>query len=227
MNLGGKRMKLMERIIGMITHPKETIEDISKNPYIEEAVLVVGITSVFYAISAYLMQSKIIYDYVDMDVSGLETLKLITTVMPIIMALIGVFVMWIIAAGVVHLIAVGLGGEGKFNQMLVVYGYAYIPIMISTVVGIILMNFVDPITITISSTGAPNNSMVDFMSDPLYQASMVSGTLLKLWSIGLVFMGVRHIHGLSGNRALIAVALPLLSLLFGIVMTLLSSSLME
>ena len=185
-----------------------------------------GITAVFYAISAYLMQSKIIYDYVDMDVSGLETLKLITTVTPIIMALIGVFVMWIIAAGIVHLISMALGGEGKFNQMLVVYGYAYIPIMISTVVGIILINFVDPITITISSTGASDNSMANFMSDSLYQASIVSGTLLKLWSIGLVFMGVRHIHGLSGSKALIAVALPLLFLIFGIVMTLFSSSLM-
>ncbi len=219
-------MNLMERITGMITRPKETIKDISENPYIEEAVLIVGITAVFYAISAYLMQSKIIYDYVDMDISDLATLKLITTVTPIIMALIGVFVMWVIAAGVVHLISVALGGEGKFIQMLVVYGYAYIPIIISTVVGIILMNFVDPITITVSSTGAANNSMADFMSNPLYQASLVSGTLLKLWSIGLVFMGVRHIHGLSGNRALIAVALPLLSLIFGIVMALFSSSIM-
>ena len=219
-------MNLMERITGMITHPKETIEDISENPYIEEAVLIVGVTSVFYAISAYLMQNKIIYDYGDLDVGGMETFKLITTVTPIIMALIGVFVMWVIAAGVVHLISVALGGEGKFIQMLVVYGYAYIPIIISTVVGIILMNFVDPITITVSSTGAANNSMADFMSNPLYQASLVSGTLLKLWSIGLVFMGVRHIHGLSGNRALIAVALPLLSLIFGIAMALFSSSLM-
>ena len=219
-------MNLMERITGMVMRPKETIEDISENPYIEEAVLIVGITAVFYAISAYLMQSKIIYDYVDMDVSDLATLKLITTVTPIIMALIGVFVMWVIAAGVVHLISVALGGEGKFIQMLVVYGYAYIPIIISTVVGIILMNFVDPITITVSSTGAANNSMADFMSNPLYQASLVSGTLLKLWSIGLVFMGVRHIHGLSGNRALIAVALPLLSLIFGIAMALFSSSIM-
>ena len=219
-------MNLMERIIGMVTRPKETIEDISENPYIEEAVLIVGITAVFYAISAYLMQSKIIYDYGDMDVGGMETFKLITTVTPIIFALIGVFVMWVIAAGVVHLISVALGGEGKFIQMLVVYGYAYVPIIISTVVGIILMNFVDPITITISSTGATNNSMADFMSNPLYQASLVSGTLLKLWSIGLVFIGVKQIHDLSGNKALIAVALPLLSLIFGIAMALFSSSIM-
>ncbi len=219
-------MNLMERITGMVTRPKETIEDISENPYIEEAVLIVGITAVFYAISAYLMQSKIIYDYGDMDVGGMETFKLITTVTPIIFALIGVFVMWVIAAGVVHLISVALGGEGKFIQMLVVYGYAYVPIIISTVVGIILMNFVDPITITISSTGATNNSMADFMSNPLYQASLVSGTLLKLWSIGLVFIGVKQIHDLSGNKALIAVALPLLSLIFGIAMALFSSSIM-
>jgi len=32
MNLGGKRMNLMERITGVVTHPKETIEDISENP---------------------------------------------------------------------------------------------------------------------------------------------------------------------------------------------------
>lgn len=114
----------------MVTRPKETIEDVSKNPCIEDAVLIVGITSVIYAISAYLMQSKIIYDYGDMDISGMETFKLITTVTPIIMGLIGVSVMWFIAAGIVHLISIALGGEGKFIQMLVVYGYAYIPIMI-------------------------------------------------------------------------------------------------
>ncbi len=216
-------MNLMERITGMVTRPKETIKDISENPYIEEAVLIVGITAVFYAISAYLMQSKIIYDYGDMDVGGMETFKLITTVTPIIFALIGVFVMWVIAAGVVHLISVALGGEGKFIQMLVVYGYAYVPIIISTVVGIILMNFVDPITITISSTGAPNNYMAELMSNPFYQASLASGTILKLWSIGLVFIGVKQIHDLSGNKALIAVALPLLSLIFGIAMALFSS----
>ena len=219
-------MNLMERITGMVTRPKETIKDISENPYIEEAVLIVGITSVFYAISAYLVQSKIIYDYSAIDMSGMETLKLIMTLTPIIMALIGVFIMWVIAAGIVHLISVALGGEGKFIQMLVVYGYAYIPIIISTFIGIILMNFVDPITITISPTGAAGNMMGDFTSNPFYQASLASGTIFKLWSIGLVFMGVRHIHGLNVNRALIAVALPLLSLLFGIVTTLFSSSLM-
>ncbi|MDF1557290.1 MAG: Yip1 family protein [ANME-2 cluster archaeon] len=189
----------------------------------EESVLIVGITAIFSAISAYLMQSRIIYDYGDLDTGGLETFKLITTVMPIVMALIGVLIIWVIAAGIVHLISVALGGEGKFIQMLVVYGYAYIPIMISVVIGMVLMNFIDPITITMSSTGATNSDMSGLTSNPLYQASLATSTLLKLWSIGLVFIGVKQIHGLSTNKALIAVALPLLFLIFGIVMAFVSS----
>ncbi len=146
--------------------------------------------------------------------------------MPIVMALIGVLIMWVIATGIVHLVSVALGGEGQFTQMLVVYGYAYIPIMISVVIGMVMMNFIEPITITISSTGTPDSSMGQLTSNPLYQVSIASSYLLKLWSIGLVFMGVKQIHGLDTNKALIAVALPLLSLVFGILMGMYSSSLM-
>ena len=219
-------MNLTGRITGMITNPVETIKDISEHPYIEEAGLIVGITAVFSAISAYLVQSKIIYDFSDIDTTGLETIQLITTVLPIVMALIGVLIMWVIATGIVHLVSVALGGEGQFTQMLVVYGYAYIPIMISVVIGMVLMNFIEPITITISSTGTPDSSMGQLTSNPLYQVSIASSYLLKLWSIGLVFMGVKQIHGLDTNKALIAVALPLLSLVFGILMGMYSSSLM-
>ncbi len=219
-------MNLTGRITGMITNPAETIKDISEHPYLEEAVLIVGITAILSAISAYLMQSKIIYDFSDMDVSGLETIQLITTIMPVVIALIGVLILWVIAAGIVHLVSVALGGEGQFIQMLVVYGYAHIPIMISAVIGIVLMNFIEPTIITMSSTGAVQGDMGGFSSNPIYQALLVSGTLLKLWTIGLVFMGVKQIHDLDTNKALIAVALPLLSLVLGIVIGMYSSSLM-
>ncbi|MCK4938289.1 MAG: YIP1 family protein, partial [Methanosarcinales archaeon] len=179
-------MNLTGRITGMITNPAETIKDISEHPYLEEAVLIVGITAILSAISAYLMQSKIIYDFSDMDVSGLETIQLITTIMPVVIALIGVLILWVIAAGIVHLVSVALGGEGQFIQMLVVYGYAHIPIMISAVIGIVLMNFIEPTIITMSSTGAVQGDMGGFSSNPIYQALLVSGTLLKLWTIGLV-----------------------------------------
>ncbi len=219
-------MNFTDRIGGMIVRPGETIEDISKYPNVGEAGLIVGITAIISAISAYLMNSKIIVDYSGVDVGNLEMLNFFTNVMPIVSALIGIFIMWVIVAGIVHLISVALGGEGSFIQLLVVYGYAYIPVMIHAVIGILLLSFVEPITITFTSIGATNNAMGDLASSPFYQASLAIGTLLRLWSIGLVFMGVRYIYGLNINRAFIAVTLPLLSLIFEIVMALLSSSFM-
>ncbi len=219
-------MNFTDRISGMIVRPGETIEDISKYPNVGEAGLIVGITAIISAISAYLMNSKIIVDYSGVDVGNLEMLNFLTNVMPIVSALIGIFIMWVIVAGIVHLISVALGGEGSFIQLLVVYGYAYIPVMIHAVIGILLLSFVEPITITFASIGATNNAMGDLASSPFYQASLAIGTLLRLWSIGLVFMGVRYIYGLNINRAFIAVTLPLLSLIFEIVMALLSSSFM-
>lgn len=219
-------MNFTDRIGGMIVRPGETIEDISKYPNVGEAGLIVGITAIISAISAYLMNSKIIVDYSGVDVGNLEMLNFLTNVMPIVSALIGIFIMWVIVAGIVHLISVALGGEGSFIQLLVVYGYAYIPVMIHAVIGILLLSFVEPITITFASIGATNNAMGDLASSPFYQASLAIGTLLRLWSIGLVFMGVRYIYGLNINRAFIAVTLPLLSLIFEIVMALLSSSFM-
>ena len=182
-------MNFTDRIGGMIVRPGETIEDISKYPNVGEAGLIVGITAIISAISAYLMNSKIIVDYSGVDVGNLEMLNFLTNVMPIVSALIGIFIMWVIVADIVHLISVALGGEGSFIQLLVVYGYAYIPVMIHAVIGILLLSFVEPITITITSIGATNNAMGDLASSPFYQASLAIGTLLRLWSIGLVFMG--------------------------------------
>jgi len=100
-------MNFTDRIGGMIVRPGETIEYISKYPNVEEAGLIVGIT----AISAYLMNSKIIVDYSGVDVGNLEMLNFLTNVMPIVSALIGIFIMWVIVAGIVHLISVALGGR--------------------------------------------------------------------------------------------------------------------
>lgn len=215
-------MNLLEKIIGVIVRPKETVHEISEKPFIEEAVLIVGITAIFTGISAYLTTNKFIYDYGDIDTSALEFIQTFTAVISVVGPLIGVFIMWIIAAGIVHLISVALGGEGKFTQMLVVYGYSKIPIIINVVIGMALFSFIEPVTIAVTQ-GTPPNVMSELLSNPYYQASYIISLVMQLWSIGLVFLGVKYIHDLSTGKALIAVALPLLFILFGIIMTVFSS----
>jgi len=215
-------MNLLNKITGILIKPEETIKEISDRPYIEEAFLIVGIIAILSAISAYLM--PIIYDFSDLPPEAMEIVKFSTTVLPIVSALIGIIIMWIIAAGIIHFISVALGGEGKFTQMLVVYGYSRTPLIINAVFGIILFSFIEPITITITMTAAgAGNPMGEMLSNPYYVAIMIIGYIMQLWAIGLMFLGVKYVHNLSTNKALIAMALPILFFVLGIVTTLFSN----
>ncbi|HUW66457.1 MAG TPA: Yip1 family protein [Candidatus Nanoarchaeia archaeon] len=213
-------MNLLNKITGILIKPEETIKEISDRPYIEEAFLIVGIIAILSAISAYLM--PIIYDFSDLPPEAMEIVKFSTTVLPILSALIGIIIMWIIAAGIIHFISVALGGEGKFTQMLVVYGYSRTPLIINAVFGIILFSFIEPITITMTAAGA-GNPMGEMLSNPYYVAIMIIGYIMQLWAIGLMFLGVKYVHNLSTNKALIAMALPILFFVLGIVTTLFSN----
>ena len=213
-------MNLLNKITGILIKPEETIKEISDRPYIEEAFLIVGIIAILSAISAYLM--PIIYDFSDLPPEAMEIVKFSTTVLPIVSALIGIIIMWIIAAGIIHFISVALGGEGKFTQMLVVYGYSRTPLIINAIFGIILFSFIEPITITMTAAGA-GNPMGEMLSNPYYVAIMIIGYIMQFWAIGLMFLGVKYVHNLSTNKALIAMALPILFFVLGIVTPLYSS----
>ena len=215
-------MSLVSNITGMIASPGQTIEKIAEKPYIEEAVMIVGITAILSGISAYLALNIFSFDFGDMSADEIKLVNTIILVGGVVGPIITTSVMWIIATGVVHLISVALGGEGKFTQMLVIYGYANIPILIGVIIGVILMMFIEPITISISA-GSPD-VMGGLISNPYYMSSIIISYLMKLWSIGLVFMGVKCVHSLTSGKALIVVAIPLLFLIGSIVITLFSGT---
>lgn len=215
-------MSLVSNITGMIVSPGQTIEKIAEKPYIEEAVMIVGIVAILSGISGYLALNIFSFDFGDMSPDEIKLVNTIIFVSSVVGPIITIMVMWIIATGVVHLISVALGGEGKFTQMLVIYGYANIPILIGVIIGVILMMFIEPITISISA-GSPD-VMGGLISNPYHMSSIIISYLMKLWSIGLVFMGVKCVHSLTSGKALIAVAIPLLFLIGTIVMTLFSGT---
>lgn len=213
-------MNLLNKITGILIKPEETIKEISDRPYIEESFLIVGILAILSAISVYLM--PIIYDFSDLPPEVMEIVTMTTTVLPLFTALFGVIIMWVIASGIIHFISVALGGEGKFTQMLVVYGYSRTPLIINAIIGILLFSFIEPITITMTTAGA-GNPMVELLANPIYMAALIFGYIMQLWAIGLLFLGVKFVHNLSTNKTLIAIALPLLFFVFSIVTTLFSS----
>ncbi|MCD4843550.1 MAG: YIP1 family protein [Methanosarcinales archaeon] len=218
-------MSMVSNITGIIASPGQTIEKIAEKPYIEEAILIVGIVAILSGINAYIFSKIIIYDYGDIDLTDNYIINTITPILTIVMPIVVTMIVWLIATGVVHLISVALGGEGNFTQMLVIYGYAYIPILIGGVVSIVLMMFIEPITISLTDLSQDFTGGLD--SNPYYQGLSIISYLMSLWSIGLLFMGVKYVHTLTSGKALIAVSIPILFLIGSIIATLFSKDLMN
>jgi len=238
-------MNLMERITGIITNPRETVQDISENSHIEDAVLIMGTFAILSAIFGYMSQNIIIFEFIGMDqgssssaIFGYMSQNIIieqgpssysvasgSSVFSIITGFISVIIMWIIVSGIVHVFSIVLGGEGSFKKVLMIYSYANIPLLLGTVVNLILISLMNPIKLVFdfSTVSSPFSTMFDMMeistralmSDPYYQAIFVIGLVVNLWTIGLVILGIKFVHDLSINRALIAVSIPILLFIAG------------
>jgi len=222
-------MNLTGRITGIITNPRETVQDISENSHIEDAVLIVGIFAILSAIYGYMSQNIIIFEFIGMDqgypgsssyygASGSSVFSIIT-------GFIGVIIMWIIVSGIVHGFSIVLGGEGSFKKVLMIYSYANIPLLLGTVANFILISLMNPINLVFDFSTVSSLSSLIFdimeittralMSDPYYQAIYVISIVVNLWSIGLVILGIKFVHDLSTNRALIAVSILILLFIVG------------
>ena len=222
-------MNLVGKITGIITNPRETVQDISENSHIEDAVLIMGIFAILSAISGYMTQNIIIFEFIGMDqdypgsssyygASGSSVFSIIT-------GFIGVIIMWIIVSGIVHVFSIVLGGEGSFKKVLMIYSYANIPLLLGTVANFILISLMNPINLVFDFSTVSSLSSLIFdimeittralMSDPYYQAIYVISIVVNLWSIGLVILGIKFVHDLSTNRALIAVSILILLFIVG------------
>ena len=224
-------MNLTGRITGIITNPRETVQDISENSHIEDAVLIMGIFAILSAIFGYMNQNIIIFDFIGMDQgSSSYSAASGSSVFTIIIGFISVIIGWIIVSGMVHLFSIVLGGEGSFKKVLMISSYANIPMLLGTFVNLILISLMNPINLVfdLSTVSSPFSIIFDIMelstralmSDPYYQATYVINIVVNLWTIGLLILGIKFVHDLSTNRALIAVSILILLFIVGNVPTL-------
>ena len=198
-------MNFVERITGTITDPRNTMKSIAEVPMIEEGVVIVGIYAVLSAISAYIQSSKFIY-----IMEGFENMAAFQesmAIFSIVTAILGPFIFWLIGTGIIHLISMALGGEGKFYpQMMTVSGYSTIPLLFSGVLGIALFSVMEPMNITISATNPMAN---EIYSNPYIIASTAAGIMTQIWAAIIFVFGVQSSHKLTVKKSAIAVGIPL------------------
>ena len=200
-------MSFIERVTGIISEPKKIMNDISEQPMIEEAVMIIGIYAIFTAIAAYIQSNKITYVFEGLD-NMPSSMQSLVTVITMVVALIAPFITWIIITGVIHFLSMATGGEGKFYpQMMTIVGFSMVPLVFNGIISIGLFSMIEPLTINMS-TASPE-AIKELYSNPYFSVSMLVGIIIEVWSTIILYFGIKSVHKLSSNSSAIIAAIPL------------------
>ncbi|WP_174590417.1 Yip1 family protein [Methanocella conradii] len=195
-------MNFIERITGMITKPDETTKDIAKEPRIEEGLMIVGIYMIFMILAAYFSFSRVKYTG---SIQGIEasTLALYMMLVGIVGAIATVLIGWLIVTGIVHILSMFFGAEGKFYPgMMTLIGYTAIPLIIVTIISIVL-TLMTPVTVYDFSQGT--QAAKSAYSNPITILNTIVTLLGSIWTAYMMVYAVKNGEKLEMKSALIVV----------------------
>ncbi len=202
-------MQFIERVTGMFTKPEETIKDILKEPRFEEPLVIVGVYAIVLLISSYLSAARM--------GSG-------TAIWSLVLSFAIVLIGWPIATGIVHMLALFLGGEGKYSpQMLSAIGYTYVVKIIPALIAIVLIFLTPTFNLGVTPNVTPNMSMDQIKEamqpyiammeqiyfNPIFILSLIVSYLGLIWSCYLGALAVKNGDKVSAITSYIAVFVPM------------------
>jgi hypothetical protein len=201
-------MNFIERVTGLLTNPDKAQEDVAKEPRIEEAVVVVAIYAVLYAIFTYVQTTRINYVFTDANMPNTSGLM---TIVSVVTGLIMPFIAWIIVSVLLYLFSMVFGGEGKFTHVLTAIGYSTLPKFFAVILGILLLTQAAPVTVEISSSNPLSSATAaaQFYKQPVVMISSLLLLIGVIWSSVIGMFGIKHTEKLSFNQAAIVVGIPL------------------
>jgi hypothetical protein len=211
-------MSFIERIKGTISNPKNTTKSIAEEPMIEEALMIVGIYALLISIASYIYSNKItmVFEGIPNMPSSMQSIMTIST---IVFSLITPFLTWFIIAGVVHLLSMAIGGEGRFYpQVITITGYSMLPMILAGFVSIGIFLMIEPQTINLSQ--ANPGALTEMYSSPIFLTSEFVSIILQAWCTLLLFYGIRTAHNISSNASAIICSIPFAFSMLSMVFTL-------
>ncbi|MDP2216751.1 MAG: YIP1 family protein [Methanolobus sp.] len=129
----------------------------------------------------------------------------IGTVLAVVGAVIGTFVMWAVYSAIFYVISMLFNGEGSFKRVMEFVSYGFIPSIISSIISAIFtsraysnIDFTDPM---IADT---------LLSDPTLRIAGIVGIIFMLWSANIWIFALVHSRNLSVKNAAITVGVPIL-----------------
>ena len=134
----------------------------------------------------------------------------------------GAFIIWLVGAGIIHLISMALGGEGKFYpQMMTVVGYSMIPLLFAGIIALAMLIMLEPMTITISR--ANPMALKELSNNPYIIASNIIGLIMNIWFSIILFFGIQSAHKITPARSAIVAGIPLAVIVISFILSIWSS----
>jgi hypothetical protein len=130
-------------------------------------------------------------------------------VMPLVSALVALWLGWLILGGLLHLGSTLLGGRGSMQGALSIVGWANLPFLLRDVLRVIFMLLAGHVIVSSGLSGFAGSAV--FLAKILSQLD-----IFFVWNAILLVMGFSVADGLPKNKAIFGVVIVLLILLLAL-----------
>jgi hypothetical protein len=160
-------------------------------------------------------------------VPGMESIIAIST---IIGAFLGIFVFWVVWAGVFYLVSLVFKGQGTFKRSLEFVGYGYLPQIFGAILtSIIALQYIPRVIVPhITSAATQDPQMIQeavksLMHDPammeMTQITLLISIVFLLWSANIWISAIQHSRDLSSRDAALCVGIPVVAYILYLIYT--------
>ncbi|BAF61022.1 MAG: YIP1 family protein [Pelotomaculum sp.] len=192
---GGERPPgFLELVYGVLFEPGKTMQKVAGKPPLWQSALVVTLLGVLGAVMGLLTFTRVVNQ--SLYASGMgHMLPAVQAFAPLgaILGLVWGYVKWFVYSAVLHLAAELLGGRGKAAGVFAVAGLAGLPTI-----------FMLPVQLLAYWFGTGRLAATVLVG--------LAGLAVLVWTMVLLVIGVRHVHGFTTGRAVLVVFTPVLAM---------------
>jgi len=181
---------LLENIFGTLFSPASTFKRmLEERTAVTTAAIVVLIACICSGAGSILTQSAFMSMFAEFP--GFEEMVFSPSASMTMSVVFG-FILWVVIAGILHVVAKILGGKGAFTEMLVLMGFAMLPNI-----------FLAPISLIAIFSGGLTGAFI----------AIGLGGILAIWILILDVLAIREAHKFSTGRAIATLVIPFVVLM--------------
>jgi hypothetical protein len=189
-----RRFSTLERLLKILTSPAQAMKDIAETPNYTEPTVMVIIQAILAAVSVVLVMQKIKIIGAEPTLSTVQNILVGVLAFAVIFAGILLFVFWL---GKSLLVKVFCNSQSNwdFKTAAAITGYAYMPVIVIGVIGLIVTFFLLPsFTIDVTNLDAARSALSNYQTQLNSLKFLVS---LPLSLVGLVWQS--YVGGLGAH----------------------------